>query len=292
MGVTINGVKLLFYAQRQGAKFSKTLMLGRQQLFVKRKEAERIQQKFGIPSHNLSGEFAEPLFKVLGADTVDSMDYSDFEKATIIHDLNRPVGSQWETKFSVVFDGGTLEHVFNFPVAIKNCMDMLCVGGHFISLTPSNNYCGHGFYQFSPELFFAIFNETHGFKIKLIALGVEQPLKGIEEWFEVKDPANVKGRVTVRNSFPTSLLIIAEKIKDTRTMELHPFQSDYSRTWTIHESKGQLLKEEHKWIHYYRRWAPAFLKNIIRRVIGFSGKQKNVEGLGMVNPEFFTKMDI
>jgi len=55
-----------------------------------------------------------------------------------------------------VIDGGTLEHVFNFPVAIKNAMQMVRAGGRLSLSPPANNYFGHGFYQFSPELFYRV----------------------------------------------------------------------------------------------------------------------------------------
>jgi 2-polyprenyl-3-methyl-5-hydroxy-6-metoxy-1,4-benzoquinol methylase len=54
-----------------------------------------------------------------------------------------------------VFDGGTLEHIFDYPTAIKNCMKMVKPGGHLLLTTPANNWFGHGFYQFSPELFYS-----------------------------------------------------------------------------------------------------------------------------------------
>jgi hypothetical protein len=171
----------------------------------------------------------------LGAQVVQSIDCSNFEKATLIHDMNNRLPSREMNKYSVGFDGGTLEHIFNFPV-MKNCMDMLVIGGHFVSITPTNNFCRYGFYQFSPELFFSLFTKKHGFRIKLIALGVELPSKGIREWFEVKDPISIKRRATLCNSYPTSLMIIAKKMMDTVGSDLKLFQSDYQHIWTVHDS--------------------------------------------------------
>ncbi len=34
-------------------------------------------------------------------------------------------------------DGGTLEHIFNVPVALKSYMEMVRVGGHLILVCPS-----------------------------------------------------------------------------------------------------------------------------------------------------------
>ena len=55
-------------------------------------------------------------------------------------------------RFSVVIDGGLLEHVFDFPTAIRNCMRMVRQGGHLILNLPVNNFPGHGFYKFGPGL--------------------------------------------------------------------------------------------------------------------------------------------
>ena len=56
----------------------------------------------------------------------------------------------------MVIDGGLLEHVFDFPTAIRNCMRMVRQGGHLILNLPVNNFPGHGFYRFSPELVFRV----------------------------------------------------------------------------------------------------------------------------------------
>jgi hypothetical protein len=295
MGITANCAKFLLYAKTRGVDFSGTLMLGRQQLFLSKLERAILDKEFDKALHlPKSGDFAEELFRALGATTVESMDYSDFERATIIHNLNEQVPQAQLNKYSTVFDGGTLEHVFNFPKAIKNCMDMLKIGGHFVSITPTNNQSGHGFYQFSPELFFSLFTDAHGFKLKLVAMGVELPSKGITEWFEVKDPKSVGGRVIITNSYPTSLLIIAEKIKATDDISLNPFQSDYHHIWDVHNaiSNDVQVEGEGKWVHWYRRWTPGFIKKIIRRLRNSSNKQSYVKDLGFVNPLFFTKMDV
>ncbi len=295
MGITANCAKFLFYSKTRGVDFSNTVMLGRQQLFLSEPERTTLYKEFDKPLHlPKSGEFAEELFIALGANKIDSMDYSDFERATIIHNLNERVPQALMSMYSTVFDGGTLEHVFNFPVAIKNCMDMLKVGGHFVSITPTNNQSGHGFYQFSPELFFALFTPAHGFKLKLVAMGVELPSKGITEWYEVKDPKRVGGRVLITNSYPTSLMIIAEKITATEGISLNPFQSDYHHIWDVHNAINHdvQVEGEGEWVHRYRRWTPEFIKRIIRRLRNPSNKQSYVKDLGLVNPLFFSKMDV
>jgi len=298
MGITGNTARFILAArQKYNVSFESTLMLGRQQLFIDSRQANILADRFNVPLELLTdtGTFSEPFFAMLGAKLVDSMDYSAFEKATIIHDLNVPVSDSLKNKYSAVFDGGTLEHVFNFPTAIKNCMDMIAVGGHFISITPTNNFCGHGFYQFSPELFFTLFNEDHGFQIDRIVLEVEHSSGDKSEWYEIEDSNKVKRRVTLCNSSPSSILLIARKTKETATVSLRPFQSDYAHIWSVHESlhQGKHRVDENRWIHYYRMWIPEFVKRKIRTMVNRKlDKQEIVEGLGTVNPEFFKKVDL
>jgi 2-polyprenyl-3-methyl-5-hydroxy-6-metoxy-1,4-benzoquinol methylase len=104
---------------------------------------------------------------VLDAKNVLSLDYSDYEQCDIVHDMNQTVDPSLHEKFDAVIDGGTLEHVFNFPVAISNCMKMVKVNGSIFIFTTANNFLGHGFYQFSPELFCRIFSPENGFEIRI-----------------------------------------------------------------------------------------------------------------------------
>ena len=160
------------------------------------------------------------------------MDNSTYQGATVIHDLNKPIGSDMKDKYSAIIDGGLLEHVFNIPVAIKNCMQMLRVGGHFISFTTANNFCGHGFYQFSPELFFRIFSSINGFDMTLMAIHAGVGTKASTDVYLVKDPDDVKTRVEFKSKKGLCLIVVAEKIKDTELFLNHPQQSDYSRVWS------------------------------------------------------------
>src|SRR6267378_2811666 len=52
------------------------------------------------------------LFRLLGFGSSDihSMDYSSFEGADFIHDLNSPVPEAFFSKYDLVFDAGTIEH--------------------------------------------------------------------------------------------------------------------------------------------------------------------------------------
>lgn len=92
---------------------------------------------------------------------VEALDVSDYEGAEILHDLNTPTGPGLDGKFGLILDGGTLEHVFNVPVALDSCKRMLSIGGWFVS-HQLFNFSGHGFYSLTPELFWR-WSESNGF---------------------------------------------------------------------------------------------------------------------------------
>jgi hypothetical protein len=236
MGLDINGTRFLLYARARGVSFDRTAMLGRQELLVGEADLEKNIRQFGltVPDEVLGAIFsgpphhAEGFLEWLGADEIISFDASAYEGASVVHDLNEPVPDEYKGRFSAVLDGGTLEHIFNFPAAIKNCMEMVAEGGHFLAITPTNNHSGHGFYQFSPELFFRIFSEENGFELEHLIVfeeTVDSP------WYEVSDPKTVNERVILVNDYPTMLLIIARRIKSVEIFRSSPQQSDYAAAW-------------------------------------------------------------
>ncbi|MCL2218600.1 MAG: class I SAM-dependent methyltransferase [Chitinispirillia bacterium] len=225
MGITAESFGFLRYCRSSGADFESTCQIGRQNVFFSSKEC-------GIKH----GDFAEPLFRSLGAKSVESMDYSDYEGAGIIHDMNLPIPEDMKERFSAVIESGTLEHVFNYPVAIKNCMQMVKPGGYLIIITPSNNWFGHGFYQFSPELFYTLLNEQNGFAETQVLTQDDS-----SRWYKIREPREVKGRVDVCCAKNTlcSLYVVSKKNRTTPE-NLAVFQSDYVETWKDTERKPEL----------------------------------------------------
>jgi hypothetical protein len=142
--------------------------------------------------------------------------------------LNLPIPEALKNRYTVVFDGGTLEHVFDFPTAMRNAMEMVEIGGHFLGITPTNNYMGHGFYQFSPELFYRVLSADNGFEIKEM-IAVEQ--RPGARWKSVKDPELIKRRVTLVNRTPTLLIVLAQRIELRPIFAVTPQQSDFVSAW-------------------------------------------------------------
>lgn len=236
MGLSVNGTKFLMYAKTQGVCFTRTATIGRQELHLSAGALRKNLSDFDyFPTRSevkdlmsKTGGFAEPFLGALGATEICSFDASEFEGASHLHDFNFPIDESFKNRFTVVIDGGTLEHIFNFPVAIKNCMEMVEVGGHFLAMTPTNNFTGHGLYQFSPELFFRIFSEPNGFRIVRMMIFEDRPEA---KWFEVADPDAIRERVSLVNAQPTTLLVLAEKVETVEIFATPPQQSDYVALW-------------------------------------------------------------
>ncbi len=298
MGITRTDCTLLFHARSLGVNYRKTCMLGRLHLYVTQEEinaciARYNQSVKSINAVNFTDGYSEPLFEILGAHDVQSIDYSAYEKATIIHDLNNPLPEEFNHQFSCMIDGGTIEHIFNFPVAIKSCMDAIEVGGHYIGISPANNQMGHGFYQFSPELYYRIFSEENGFRIKTMLVSVDNEADTV--WYEVADPKKVHSRVMLVNNYPLSLRFVAEKIAQKDVFANTPQQSDYTNTWnayaSVSENKSELSESKLKYL--YRKFLPHRAKVILRNLYNiYHNESVQTKELGNINPTHFRQVDI
>ena len=241
MGILASDARMLLDARKNGVDFTDTMTIGDLTFYVTQRELKRLQSSYDIPFDNSSsilhfGSSSKPFFShFLGVKNLKSIDFSDYQGAFVLHDMNYPVPEYLEEAFDAVIDGGSLEHIFNFPAAITNCMKMVKVGGSLFIFSIANNYCGHGFYQFSPELFFRLFQPEFGFSLKDLALvkvafpGAELSRRQI--WYHVTDPARLGRRSTLVTRKP--LLIAVHAIRTAREpiLDHYPQQSDYVRIW-------------------------------------------------------------
>lgn len=173
---------------------------------------------------------AEAFFKRLGAERVESLDHSAYQGCSVIHDLNEPLPRDAAREgYDLVYDGGTLEHVFHFPNAIANCMALVKTGGHFMCSSPATQWLGHGFYQFSPELFFRVLSPENGFEIRRIFLAEFSDREGVIH--RVIDPAESGVRTLLDSRNEMLLLVWAKKIADIPPYRAWPKQSDYAARW-------------------------------------------------------------
>jgi hypothetical protein len=305
MGIDINGARFLCYAKTLGADLARTATIGRQGFFSRRRdvslrrELKSMLESFGYEVDddqiesifNQTNGYAEHLLTYLGAKEVHSFDYSPYEGATHLYDMNRELPDRFKEQYSAVLDGGSLEHIFNFPVAIKNCMEMVQIGGHYLAITPANNFFGHGFYQFSPELYFTVFSRENGFEVTSL-IAFEDRAKSI--WYSVKSPLEVGGRVTLSNSVPVFLLVVAKKVARTTIFETTPQQSDYVSIWhdksalsdRTYGSVPPPPAERGVFVRCVKRIVPATIKKLVRALV--RRPKSRVAGF---DPCFFQPLD-
>lgn len=94
------------------------------------------------------------LFAALGFSEYKVLDFSKSQKPHYLFDLNNyELPANLYERFDVIIDGGTCEHIFHVPNVLNNLYKILTTGGRIIHFAPSSNHMDHGFYMFSPTLF-------------------------------------------------------------------------------------------------------------------------------------------
>jgi hypothetical protein len=204
--------------QATRAPLGRMLTIGRQSLDVDQKF---LRSKLGKPVE--PSAYCEPVLLALGATSVDSLDVSDYESATIVLDLGKPAVSI--QRFDTIVDGGSLEHIFDVATAFRNLVDLCEIGGRIMHILPVNNLNGHGFWQFSSDLIHSLYCERNGFSdTKVYYASSIDP----RTWYEM--PVAKPGvRVEIVSIEPIILLSVTRKIVDVADIEVsQPF---YAPAW-------------------------------------------------------------
>ena len=266
MGLSYNDVRCLMEWRRDG-RGGKVATLGHLNLALHSRDIAKLRLAFAHDTRALAwldryrwGDFATDMFReALGFDDVTSIDFSAYEGASIIQDIGAPLSPGLVGQFDLAVDGGTLEHVFNFPVAVGNLMRLVRVGGAVYTQNPCNSLAGHGFYQFSPELMYRVFSRQNGFKISFVRIAMARNLS-VEQTtgqhvYDVADPAEYGGRVLLACGNPALMMSLAVKQADVEPFTRPVLQSDYVEQWSGKSSlrlnwKGRLLERMAKWLPF------------------------------------------
>lgn len=261
MGIDAATARLLHSARQRGVSFRQTATFGVQDWHVSDREHRRLVDEFGAPPGPVAT--GADFLRLLGAEAVDAVDVSDYEGATVLHDLNEPLGDEHKGRYTAVVDGGTLEHVFNVTVGLRNAMELVAEGGHLLLCNPANNLLGHGFYQFSPELHFRALSAENGYRVERVVL--------VEEgggWYDVADPAEVRARVQVTNDRPTYLFTQARRVEAVVPFGAWPQQSDYRAIWDDHAGARDARRSPAAFAVRQRLRAVGPLWRLLRRLKG------------------------
>jgi hypothetical protein len=242
MGILFVDARNLLEARR-GESGGSVVTFGRQTAYFHKRDLAKLAAMVGddpaatkwLANYHWRDPADGFLREVLRFENVDSIDFSDYEGASIVHDIGEPIPVELHGRYDLAIDGGTLEHVFNLPVALANLIRLVRVGGHAYTHGPANNLCGHGLYQFSPELMHRVFSRENGFELSFVRVAKNRHLSteasSGQPVFDVADPKSVGGRILIRTSHPVTMMTMARRIEDCEPFKEKVLQSDYVAQW-------------------------------------------------------------
>ncbi len=264
MGIA-RGMARLLLAEAQKRPFSgSVLQLGRQDIYFNRAQLDEWAGWHGL---TLGGntETDGPIddagfFRALGFSCIHSLDIRPEQNSDyFIHDLNREIPGNLRGFYDLVFDGGTMEHVFDSVAVLKNIHRLLKVGGRVVHGSPCNNHgFDEGYHMYSPS-FFWDFYVANQYRIDTCYI-VEQrgvSRKGLrsEEWNIYLYPGPQSWKYVPVKSYrePLSTFLVATKLGDFVDVVL-PLQHGAK---IPNRAKKKALKEEARRIkRLHRRSQP------------------------------------
>ena len=239
MGVSKTSAILLCNLSQRGLLNGALLQLGVQRISPEAKYL--IKQTFKSVSQHSLNEFSsgkKRFWHSLGFDEVKSLDFNDFEGAEFICDLNKPVEPTLLERFDVVFDGGTLEHIFDIKAALFNIDSLLVDGGLVIHEVPSSNSIDHGFYSFSPT-FFQDFYPNQGYEIIELLLVVKRGRRAKIYHYSTPPP-----RKYIRENWgnkTVNVWCVARKCNSLTYLN-SPQQAKYLNAWSRNSANTNLMQ--------------------------------------------------
>jgi hypothetical protein len=165
MGISRGAVALLAMTLGGDLKRGRVVTFGVQKIEATGSDIHHILKANGFPiPREATGTMdiisQNTLFALLGYHRIDSIDYYPDEGPSLVLDLNLPLPSDVAPDFDLVYDGGTMEHCFNTVQLLRNAAYLTAPGGMVVHHVPMNNWVNHGFYQFSPTLFFDFYHAS------------------------------------------------------------------------------------------------------------------------------------
>lgn len=249
MGIDLHSIRLIqdLAAQRP---LGDVLTIGRQSVDF---DASALGNP---PADPVEAQYCEWVLRALGAGAVASLDISDYEGATHVGDLGAPM--TLPRTYDTVIDAGSLEHVFDVAAAFRNLISFTAVGGRIVHVLPVNNLSGHGFWQFSSDLIYALYSDQNGFAETRVyyASSINQ-----SEW-RLVPPPQAGTRTELVSLEPVILLSVATKQREVAALRVvQPF---YDQAWSegaevlvshpsSHSSWLRALMTRRTWAHRLAR---------------------------------------
>lgn len=282
MGIARAIIKLFMSEGKRERFGGNVLTVGRQHVFGTMKHLQRWADEMDFPlkpnlkmSLSNKEEFKEEgyitditLFHSLGFDSIESIDLSNYEQCTIIHDLNNNVPENLYNKYDFIYDGGASEHIFNFPKVLENYHRMLKVGGRIVHSLPSSNHVDHGLYMFSPTLFFDYYLANNWEIIESLFIKYSQKYN-VRLWDIYKYAPGCLDRYSFGGLRGLYTIFFIVKKRDNSTFTASVQQGSYLKLWNtplVIKTKSS-TKISTSWIKRIANRLPYGLKGVLQSLV-------------------------
>lgn len=223
-------------------------------------------------------------FKLLGVEKAEAMDISDYEKAEYLCDLNRPVPSELAGRFDAILDFGTIEHIFDVRQTLTNISRMLKPGGRILHCVGTTNRIGHGFYMFSPCLFYDYYlaNQFADTRAYLVEGGRWNSSFEKKKLYEYAYNSNCDLETGFQSCRAISVFFVARKTKES-TGDAVPIQHQFMDRFTA-SRQGVSASKSNAFKSYLKQQAPSFLRTWHRRwqIVKWRSQKQGMRDLGEI----------
>ena len=123
----------------------------------KRENNEKLKQVHGRMDVDFVPTIQSALTTVFGERVNATVfDFQTYEGSEVIHDFNYPIQQKYNSKFDIVLDFGSIEHIFNIAQAIGNLALITKKDGLIFNENPLL-MLNHGFYSLNPVFYYDFF---------------------------------------------------------------------------------------------------------------------------------------
>jgi hypothetical protein len=294
MGLPIPSMRMILREHKNTTFEGNALSLGRMAVLVTYEEVHKLFKEEGLKPHPLdkdtdlltnipsmrcgTGKESQytsdvVFFKMLGFNSLETLDISDYENADHIIDMNEPLTDYLKERFDAIFDFGTTEHIFDTKQAFDNISKMLKPGGVVLHMIGTTNRIGHGFYMFSPCLFYDYYLANKFVETKAYLVESSRGDPSFKKWklfkYEYNSEMSIEG--AFYSSKAVATFFFAKKNNDS-TFGVVPAQNQFMKIYDKQTGTNHLPNYK----TYLKKYLPSFAISLYYFVsrIRFKIKQK------------------
>lgn len=221
----------------------KILLTGRQSVVPSEQEVRDYLLEFGVEPKTIDVELDNDtreakdgwitdssFFSMFTDAEIHSVDVTDYENASIIHDMNFPIPDEYKGKFDFIYNGSVMDNIFNPTQFLINCSDLLAPGGRVIH-AESAALIGRSYNTFTADWFNDYYAINKFRDCKVYYARLKWRVLG-ERWkiFQLRsfqdDAMTVHKHTKMASIWPHLVLCLAEKDENS-TSEMIPIQHQY-----------------------------------------------------------------